>query len=433
MQQNLAVNPYFKFSNKLKSSSLVFVIYVSFAAFVAYSSMYGVRKPYTVGLYPNLFYMGISYKVCLVIAQVMGYMISKFYGIRFISGMQPQNRIRYIIYFIGIAWLSLLLFAVIPPPYNIICMFLNGLPLGMIFGLIFGFLEGRKTTEIMGAFLATSFIFASGLAKTTGKWILLKLAVPEMWMPFVAGAFFILPLLLAVWMLHQIPPPSPSDVALRSKRIPMTKEERKSFIKQFGFAITPIVVSYAIFTIVRDFCEDFANELWIETGYQDISIFAKTSTIMSVIVLIIIGSFFAIKSNYRAFIATHYLIVFGIFLAVTATIFFQLEFISPLVWMITATTGLYLSYLPFNCIYFERMLSTYQLKANVGFVMYIADAFGYLGTVLVLLIKEFLHFKVSWVDFFSSLFYGAGIIGIILVLFAVTIHKKIYTTISTIK
>lgn len=433
MQQNLAVNPYFNLSNKLKSSSLVFVSYVSFAAFVAYSSMYGVRKPYTVGLYSNLFYMGISYKVCLVIAQVMGYMISKFYGIRFISGMQPQNRIRYIIYFIGIAWLSLLLFAVIPPPYNIICMFLNGLPLGMIFGLVFGFLEGRKTTEIMGAFLATSFIFASGLAKTTGKWVLLKLEVPEMWMPFVAGAFFILPLLLAVFMLYQISPPSPTDVALRSKRMPMTKEERKSFIKQFGFAITPIVVSYAIFTIVRDFCEDFANELWIETGYQDISIFAKTSTIMSVIVLVIIGSFFVIKSNYRAFIATHYLIVFGIFLAVIATIFFQLQFISPLVWMIIATTGLYLAYLPFNCIYFERMLSTYQLKANVGFVMYIADAFGYLGTVLVLLVKEFLPIHFSWVDFFSFLFYGTGIIGILLVLYAVTIHKKIYASINSIK
>ncbi|WP_227818715.1 DUF5690 family protein, partial [Klebsiella aerogenes] len=66
---------------------------------------------------------------------------------------------------------------------------------------------------------------------------------------------------------------------------------------------------------------------------------------------------------------------------------------------------MYLAYLPFNCLYFERMLSTYKIRANVGFVMYIADAFGYLGTVAVLLIKEFFSIKYSWVTFFSGLFY----------------------------
>lgn len=426
MQQNLIADHPITITSKFRDSSIVFVCYVSFAAFVAYSSMYGFRKPYTVGLYATISFLGVSYKVCLVVAQVLGYMLSKFYGIRFIAGMQPQNRIRYILYFIGVAWASLLLFAIIPPPYNIICLFINGIPLGMIFGLVFGFLEGRKTTEIMGAFLATSFIFASGLAKTTGKWVLIQLNVNEWWMPFVAGSFFVFPLLLSVWMLHQIPPPSQADIAVRSKRMPMTNEERQLFLSQFGFAITPIIISYSIFTIVRDFCEDFSNELWIETGYNQISIFAQTSSIMSVIVLVIIGSFFLIKNNYKAFITTHYLIIFGISVAVISTISFNLNLISPLYWMISATTGLYLSYLPFNCIYFERLLSTYKLKANVGFVMYIADAFGYLGTVLVLLVKEFLYFKVSWTHFFSFLFYGAGIIGVLLVFFTLTIHKKIY-------
>ncbi len=426
MGKNRLLKHHITIGRKLNSSSLLFVIYASFASFVAYSCMYGFRKPFTVGLYDHLYVLGISYKVCLVIAQVLGYMISKFLGIRFISGMNPAKRIYYILLFIGIAWVSLLLFAIIPAPYNMICLFINGLPLGMIFGLIFGLLEGRRTTEIMGAFLATSFIFASGLAKTVGKWLLLKMHVSEWWMPFTAGAFFLVPLIAAVWLLGHMPPPSAEDIAQRNIRKPMTGKERNDFLKQFGFAIIPIVISYATFTIVRDFCEDFANELWLETGHTNIGIFAQTSTIMSLVVLIIIASFFLIKSNYVAFIRTHYLIIAGLLLSFVATLLFNMQLISAFVWMLSATTGLYLAYLPFNCLYFERFLSVYELKANVGFVMYIADAFGYLGTVLVLLIKEFVTIEYSWTSFFSNLFYTSSIVGVALMFYTVQIHHKLY-------
>jgi hypothetical protein len=415
-----------KIGRTLNSSSLLFVAYASFASFVAYSCMYGFRKPFTVGLYTDMYVLGISYKVCLVIAQVLGYMISKFLGIRFISGMKPGKRIYYILLFIGIAWVSLLLFAIIPAPYNLVCLFINGLPLGMIFGLIFGLLEGRRTTEIMGAFLATSFIFASGLAKTVGKWLLINLQVSEWWMPFVAGAFFLIPLIIAVWLLSLMPPPSEADIAGRNIRKPMTGKERNDFLKQFGFAIVPVVISYATFTIVRDFCEDFANELWLETGHTHAGIFAQTSTIMSLLVLFIIGGFFLIRNNYLAFIRTHYLIIAGLLLSFVSTLLFNMQYINPLVWMLSATTGLYLAYLPFNCLYFERFLAVYELKANVGFVMYIADAFGYLGTVLVLLIKEFVTIEYSWSAFFSNLFYTSSITGIVLIFYTVQIHQKLY-------
>lgn len=410
----------------------VTVCFMSFSAFVIYSCMYGFRKPYTVSTYTGVYFLGISYKVCLVIAQVIGYMISKFIGIRFISAMQPAKRAYFIVLFIGLAWLSLLGFAVIPAPYNIICMFLNGLPLGMVFGLVFGFLEGRRTTEIMGAFLATSFIFASGLAKSVGKWLLLQCHITDWWMPFVAGGFFVLPLLLAVWLIQQTPPQSVEDIAHRTQRHPMTKAERIAFVKTFGLAITPIVIAYGVFTIVRDFCEDFANDLWIETGYQNnASIFAKMSTNVSLIVLAIVGGFFLIKNNYKAFVAAHYIVVFGVLLSAAATLLYTSNVISPVTWMLLATTGMYLAYIPFNCLYFERMLSTYKIRANFGFVMYIADAFGYLGTVLVLLIKEFITIKYSWVNFFSGLFYAASIIGTLLIIVSLMIHYQLFKIITT--
>ena len=277
----------------LNSSPAVFVIYVSICSFIVYSCMYGFRKPFTVGLYSNVFFLGISYKVCLVIAQVLGYMCSKIYGIKFISAMWPQKRPVYILISVGIAWLSLFFFAIIPPPFNIICLFINGLPLGLVFGLVFGFLEGRKTTELMGAVLATSFIFASGLAKTVGKWLQLSFNISDWWIPFTAGAIFVIPLLISVWLLAQTPLPTADDIAHRTIRNPMTAEERKQFLKKFGASMIPVIIAYAVFTIVRDFSEDFANELWTETGYKNnAAIFTETGTIISLITLAIIGGFF---------------------------------------------------------------------------------------------------------------------------------------------
>ena len=72
------------------------------------------------------------------------------------------------------------------------------------------------------------------------------------------------------------------------------------------------------------------------------------------------------------------------------------------------------------------MISVYKIKGNFGFLMYIADSFGYLGTVVVLLVKEFVTIKYSWVNFFSVLFYTAGIVGVMLIGISLFINAKIY-------
>ena len=404
----------------------IFIIYLSLSSFTVYACMYGFRKPYTAASYEGLALFGISYKVVLVIVQTIGYTLSKFYGIRFIAGMRPEKRAGYIVLLVAIAWIALLLFAVTPVPYNFIFMFINGLPLGMIWGLIFGFVEGRRTTELIGAVCATSFIFASGIAKTVGKTLVLH-GISETWMPFLAGGVFLVPLLVCTWLLNQTPPPTAEDIAQRTIRLPMGKQQRRDFLRVFGYALVPIVFAYIMLTILRDFTEDFANELWSETGYShNADVFANTSTIVGLIVLAALGGFFLIRNNYRAFQVNNWIIIFGFVLAAAATAAFRFHFISPVAWIITASAGLYLGYVPYNCFYFERMLAAYKISGNVGFLIYIADAFGYLGTVVVLLAKEFVRFHYTWVDFFTGMFYVSAAAGIILVLVASTLFAKIY-------
>jgi len=402
-------------------------VYVSLTSFTVYACMYGFRKPFTAASYDGILIGKIHYKVVLVIAQTIGYTLSKFFGIRIIAGMDPARRAGFIVKLVLTAWLSLLLFGLVPAPYNFVFMFINGLPLGMVWGLVFGFLEGRRTTELMGAILSTSFIFASGLAKTVGKSMLLFAGVSEFWMPFVAGAVFIGPLLIATWMLSRTPPPTAADIAMRTIRLPMGKEQRRSFLRTFGVALIPIITAYAMLTVMRDFTEDFANELWSETGYKNnADVFASTSTIVSLIVLVVIGGFFLIRNNYRAFLLNNVIIIGGFALAAGATVAFHLHWISPVAWIVTASAGLYLGYVPYNCFYFERMLAAYKIPGNVGFVIYIADAFGYLGTVAVLLIKEFVRIKYTWVDFFTGMFYVAAAVGSVFVLWSAVLFIRIY-------
>ncbi len=410
-----------------KDTSITTILSISLSSFVIYTCMYGFRKAYTVSTYDHIFFLGISYKVCLVIAQTIGYMISKFYGIKFISAVQPAKRIFYILMFIGIAWGALFLFAIIPRPYNILCMFVNGLPLGMVFGLVFGFIEGRKTTELIGAFLVTSFVFGSGLAKSIGKWLILQFFISEAWMPFLAGALYFIPLLIALRILYKTPEPTAEDREFRSVRNPMTPRDRKHLIRGFGASLIPVIITYTLITILRDFSEDFAGELWIETGFKNnASIFTQTSSLISLILLAVIGSFFLIKNNFLAFKGVYILMMVGALTPIFSTLLMMFHLINPLLWMIISMMGIYLAYLPFNGFYFERMIAAFKIKGNVGFLMYIADAFGYLGTILVLLIKEFMPVKYSWVHFFSFLYVAIGIIGFLLAGIGFIIHIRMY-------
>src|SRR5690606_648451 len=96
------------------------VVWALIASFGAYFCMYAFRKPFNTGLYEGLALWGISYKTILILAQVAGYMVSKFLGIKIISELKASKRTSLALLLIGIAQVSLLLFGAVPYPYNFI-------------------------------------------------------------------------------------------------------------------------------------------------------------------------------------------------------------------------------------------------------------------------------------------------------------------------
>lgn len=406
---------------------MVLVVYASLSAFSVYCCMYAFRKPFTAAGFEGMLFAGISYKVWLVTAQVMGYMLSKFYGIRFIAAMRQEQRSRYILGLIGLGWAALLGFALVPAPWGIFFLLLNGFPLGMVWGLVFSFLEGRRATEVMGAILATSFIFASGLTKRIGKWLLLEHGLAEQWMPFWSGALFVLPLVLSTWLLAHIPPPTPADVAQRSARPPMSRAERRNFIRLFLPGLVVIIGTYVLLTVLRDLRDNFANELWGELGFGgQPAVFTQTEIPVALAVLAAMGSLMWVRSNYKAFLFNHGIILLGYATTLASTVLFSNGYIGAVAWMTLSGTGLYVSYVPFNCLYFERMIATYRVAGNVGFLMYLADAFGYLGSVLVLFVKEFWGLQVSWTSFFIQSIWVICSVGMIGTALAALYFRKRY-------
>ncbi|PXW14467.1 hypothetical protein C8D70_107176 [Chryseobacterium sp. CBTAP 102] len=397
----------------------------AFAAFGVYFCMYGFRKPFTVASFEGLSYFGVDYKILIIIAQAVGYFISKFIGIKFISELKPQKRITYLFTFIAIAELALLGFAAVPAPYNILFMFINGIPLGMIWGIVFSYIEGRKTTEIIGLFLCSSFVVSSGFTKSAGKFLMDTFSISEFWMPFSAGLIFIIPLILFGLLLERIPQPSEEDILLKNKRQPLNGAERKALVQKFFVPIVCIIFLYISLTVLRDFRDNFNREIWDGLHFNlDSSIFTLTEIPIAVMVLVILSFMVKVKNNKKAFACYHYILFAGILTVGLSTYLFQQGYMAPFLWMTISGFGMYICYIPFNGIYFDRMIAAFEIKGNVGFLIYIVDSFGYLGSVLILLYKNFGSAQTSWLHFYINLNYIITITVFVLSVVAFLAFRK---------
>jgi hypothetical protein len=58
------------------------------------------------------------------------------------------------------------------------------------------------------------------------------------------------------------------------------------------------------------------------------------------------------------------------------------------------------------------------VAGNVGFLIYVADSFGYLGSVGVLITKEVLKIKLQWTSFYAHGVIILSVIGIVGAIFS---------------
>lgn len=414
-------------STLLQRNPVLASVFAALVCFCAYACISAFRKAFNVASYEGYTLLGLNYKVVIVITQVFGYMASKFYGIKFISELGRLGRGRLILLLIGVSWLAWLFFALVPAPYNFWALALNGFPLGMLWGVVFSYVEGRRATDFIGAALAVSFIFGPGLAKSVAQMVMTDWGVSEYWMPFVTAALFFLPLLLFVWGLEKIPPPSGSDVAHRTERVPMTAKDRKTFLLTFLPGVLLLVLVYILATTLREVRDGFMADMWRASGEAfEPGVFAQTETLISLALLVLIASMVVIRNNLKAFLLAQWIVLAGFVFSGGITWLYVQGEVNTFTWMTLVGLGLYMSYIPYNSILFDRLLAAFRYAANVGFLIYVADSFGYLASVGVLLTKTIFKLQVNWLDFYINLVLLTAVIGGLFTLVSIFYFRRKY-------
>ena len=417
---------------------MVFVAYAIFAAFTTYFCMYAFRKPFAAARFEGAFFMGslVQLKTALVVSQIIGYALSKYIGIKVCSEITPGRRAIALIALILWAEASLVLYGLVPDNLKVVAIFLNGLPLGMVWGLVVWYLEGRRTSELLLAGLSCSYIVSSGIVKDIGRAMIegdvaawwrkvpgigsamaqLLGRVSEGWMPAITGLHFLPLFFLAVWLLNQLPRPSPADVAARAERAPMDGSHRLAFVKQFAFGLTLLCLAYFFLTAYRDFRDNYQVEIFDGLGYpyaKNKAIISKAETLVMFGVMGALALLNLIKNNWLGLIGAFFIMSTGVALLGVSSLLLEAKWIDGFWWKTLTGLGSYLAYVPYGSVLFDRLIASTRVAGTAVFAIYIADAIGYTGSVGVQLYKDLAQSQMSRLGYFKGFTYFMSALGLV--------------------
>lgn len=395
----------------------VFTLYVIAASFTTYFAMYAFRKPFAAASFTGQTWGAVDLKTALVISQIIGYALSKFIGIKVCSEITPNRRAAALVLLVLCAQLALVVFAVVPPRLQLVAIFLNGLPLGMVWGMVVGYLEGRRTSELLLAGLSCSFILASGAVKDAGRALMNNWNVSESWMPAATGLCFLPMFLVAVCALDQIPAPTEDDIAARVLREPMDRRRRFAFVREFLTGLVMLLVVYFFLTAYRDFRDNYGIEIFTELGYaKESAIFTRTELPVAFGVMFALAALFLIKNNRRGLFGAYVLMIGGTLLLGVATLLLDAGAIDGAWWMVLVGLGSYLAYVPYGSVLFDRLIASTGFIGTAVFAIYVADAIGYTGSIGVQVYKDLGQADISRFGFFRLFTYFMSIFGTILLI-----------------
>jgi MFS family permease len=408
--------------------------YAVVSAFIVYFCVYAFRKPFTAATYDGQQFAGsqIQLKTALVVSWLLGYTVAKYVGTKLVSESGRSRRMWMLIGLVFFAEFTLLLFAIAPPAWKVAAIFLNGFPLGMVFGLVVRYLEGRRTSDILLAGLACSFIIASGVFKDVGRALLaggtirfVGIPIPnplppltESWMPVATGLLFLPAFLLAVWLLNQIPEPTFADAAARTEREPMTGERRLQFLLAYLPGLLPLIIAYVFLTIFRDYRDNYQVEVLNQLGYayeQNKNIMSRMELGVAFGVLATLSLLFLVKDNRRGLLVILAAIAAGFLIIGAATVLHMAGAISGFWWVALIGFGGYLAYVPYNSVLFDRLMASTRFVGTAVFAIYVADSAGYTASCITQIGKDVLAAQTSrtqFLQYFSLLLSVVGTLSV---------------------
>ena len=366
-------------TSRKRISDLLFILWAGGAALLSYSLVYMLRKPYTAAAFEDLEVFNMDYKVAVTIVQILGYVVSKFMGIKLISELRREERLRFILMSVVMAELSLVFFGLLSAPYN-----------------------------IAASLLGVSMVISSGTAKSAGLYVMDIWQVSEFWMPALIGAVALPLLALLGYALNRLPQPTEEDIALKSERESLNGRQRWELFKNFMPFLTMLFVANIAIVVLRDIKEDFLVNIIDMSGYSP-WLFTQIDSVVTLTILAIFGLMVLVKDNFKALSVLYGLIITGMMVMAFVSFGQERMGLSPVTWLFLQSLCLYMAYLTFQTIFFDRFIACFKIRGNVGFFIVLTDFLGYTGTILVLVLKEFVGTRLDWAVFYNQL---AGYVGI---------------------
>ncbi|MFC4992462.1 DUF5690 family protein [Rubritalea tangerina] len=415
--------------NKLgDSSDGVLTLYAVVAAFITYFAMYAFRKPFAAAAFEGAVWFGgeVSIKAVLASSQLIGYALSKIVGIKVCSELDHAKRGVFLVGIILLAELSLLCFGLVPDDWKFIAIGINGLALGLVWGVVVTFLEGRKTSEIMLAGLSCAFIMASGVVKDFGRAVMAGSEatwwhgtpvlsrylvewygpVSEGWMPFVVGLHYLPVFVIAVILLKQLPAPNKLDIAERSERKTMSGAERGQFFTRFAGGICMLCFIYLFMTAYRDYRDTYQVEIFGLLGYEasaeNKSLLGNAEMIVAFAVTIGLGALYWLRHLFHqhGLVLVWGFMTLGMLALGGGTLLYDSGMVSGFTWMVLTGVGVYLTYVPFGSVLFDQIIASTRFVGTAVFAIYLCDGVGYIGTVGLYFVGDLLFGEMNKLEFF---------------------------------
>ena len=227
-------------------------------------------------------------------------------------------------------------------------------------------------------------------------------------MPALVGAVAFPLLCFMGWMMTKFPAPTAADIAARTKRVTLDGRQRWQLFVKFMPLLIMLFGANLLLTVQRDIKEDFIVCI-IDVSQVSSWAFAHLDSIATLVLLGVFALLSAVGNHLRALCLI--LIMSAIGMGTIAFLGAEAGSLNMPVtaWLFLQTLCIDIAYLSFQTIFFERFIACFKVQGNVGFFIITIDFIGYLGTLCLLLFKEFQAPHIDWTSFYNGMSVYIGI------------------------
>ena len=228
-------------------------------------------------------------------------------------------------------------------------------------------------------------------------------------------------------MLTRIPARSEAEVSSRGTRTNLTGSERRGLLTKFLVGMVAITLINLFLTILRDVKDNFGVEI-LRSVKPDFNagIFSRMDTFSAITVLLLLLLLTGIRSHFKSLIIHHGAIFAGFISLLLSAYGLVTGNVNPVWCLIIYTIGLYLCYNTLQCLFLDRFMAAFKVRGNIGFFFYFMDSIGYLGSCVVIIMKEFTDPHANWLHYFISVSFALGIAGLICTVISIVYFRAKY-------